>query len=390
MSIPNTPPENNHQTNGKRRKVIIRLIAFLVIFTLLTLLYWFFFIRNWVSTDDSYVNGYVINITSEISATTTSFYADNSDFVKKGELLVQLDPTDYMLKFEEAKAALALAVRQVVNLEQAVLETKAAFRSAKADHKRSLIDFENRQALVDSLAITHEDYEHSKIQTTASKALVSLYYHKVQAAIAALGTTPLDSHPIVENAKSVLRQAYVNLRRTCVFAPLDGFIAKRNIEIGKWVKPGDVMMAIISLHDVWVDANFKETQLKNIRVGQSVSISSDLYGSLVDYKGTVLGLVPGTGSVFSLLPPQNATGNWIKIVQRVPVRILLEKEQIKKFPLLLGLSTYTTVDIADRSGPFLREVSAGKAIAATTIYDIDMKKVDALINEIISSNTQVK
>jgi len=378
--------ENGNQTNGKKRKILIRFAALLLIFAIIALIYWFFFIRNWVSTDDAYVNGYVVNITSEVSATTTAFYCDNSDFVKKGTLLVQLDKTDYELTFEEAKASLALAVRQVVNLEQNVFEAKASFRSAKADFERALVDFNNRQGLVDSLAITKEDYQHSKLQTNASKALLSLYRHKVKAALAALGTTTLDAHPLVENAKAYLRQAFVNLKRSSIYAPIDGYVAKRTIEVGKRVKPGDIMMAIISLGDVWVDANFKETQLEDIRVDQSVSMTSDIYGGRVNFKGKVLGLVPGTGSIFSLLPPQNATGNWIKIVQRVPVRILLDKDQLQKFPLLLGLSIYATVDIADRSGHFLREVSAEKAVASTTIYDIDMSEVDALIDKIIINN----
>jgi membrane fusion protein (multidrug efflux system) len=382
--------KNDGETNGKRNKVIFRLSMLLILFFLIAGIYWFFFLRNKVSTDDAYVNGYVINLTSEISAATTAFYCDNSDFVKRGDLLVELNKTDFELSFENAKNDLALSVRRVVELQQDVYQAKASLYSQRALYQKANVDFVNRQGLVESLAVTREDFEHSRESMNSAKALLSLYKHRLQAAIAALGETSLEDHPFVKNAKTALRLAFANLKRTSIYAPVTGFIAKRTIEVGKWVKPGDVMLAIISLDDVWVDANFKETQLQNIRVGQEVDMTSDIYGSSVNFTGKVLGLVPGSGSVFSLLPPQNATGNWIKIVQRVPVRILLDKAQVKEFPLLLGLSIYATIRVTDQSGLFLREATPQQAVISTDIYHIPFDEIEDLIERIILENKIVK
>lgn len=374
--------------NGKRRKTIFRFFIILVLSILIAFFYWFFFLRGYVSTDDAYVNGYNVNLTSEVSSIVTAFYADNSDFVKKGDLLVQLDPTDFELKLKKAESDLALAVRQVVQLKQELWQRKASFQEQQAKYQKAVIDFENRQSLIEDLAVTQEDYEHSKIAVNAEKALLSFFRHRVLSAKSAVGNTELEKHPIVENAKTLYLQAYLNLKRTSIYAPVNGFIAKRSVEVGKWMNPKDVMMAIISLDDVWVDANFKETQLSHIRVGQAVTAISDIYGRKVQFKGTVLGLVPGSGSVFSLLPPQNATGNWIKIVQRVPVRILLDKEQVAKKPLLLGLSIYATVDISDDTGLFLREASVNpnEAIVSTTIYDLSLDEAKKNASQIIADN----
>ncbi len=375
-----------NEINGNRRKTMLSFLFFLILALLIFVVYWFFFLRNKVGTDDAYVNGYAVSLTSEVSAITTAFYADNSDFVKKGDLLVQLDKTDFTLALEKAKANLALSVRQVVTLQQNVLEAKASLNAQRQRYQKAMIDFENRQGLVDSLAVTQEDFSHSKIAMNLEKALLSLYKHRLNNALASLGNTDLNNHPQVVEAKTMLRQAYINLTRTDIYAPVDGFIAKRSIEVGKWVNPKDLMLAIISLDDVFVDANFKETQISDIRVGQPVELISDIYGRSMNFQGTVFGLVPGTGSFFSLLPPQNATGNWIKIVQRIPVRILLDREEIKQNPLLLGLSMYATVNTSDTSGHFLREISQKKAIMSTNIYHVSLEDVDRLIDEIIAEN----
>ncbi|HRD56109.1 MAG TPA: efflux RND transporter periplasmic adaptor subunit [Parachlamydiaceae bacterium] len=378
--------EGNLNGNGNRIKTVFRFFIILIISVLIGFIYWFFFLRNYVSTDDAYVNGYTVNLTSEVSSIVTSFYADNSDFVKKGQLLVQLDLTDFQLKFEKTANDLALAVRQVVQLKQDFLQAKASYVAQKAKYRKAIIDFENRKNLVEDLAVTHEDYEHSKIAVDSEKALLHFFRHKVIAARSALGVTTLEEHPLVENARTNFNQAYINLQRTSIYAPVNGFIAKRSVEVGKWVNPKDVMMAIISLDDVWVDANFKETQISHIRVGQKVNAISDIYGRSVPFKGTVLGLVPGSGSVFSFLPPQNATGNWIKIVQRIPVRILLDKEELKKNPLLLGLSIYATVDISDDSGLFLREATPLQAVVSTSIYDLNLDEAKKQADQIIADN----
>jgi len=372
--------------NGNRKKTMIRLIIILILISLFVLVYWFFFLRNRVSTDDAYVNGYMVNVTSEISGITNAFYADNTDFVKKGALLVTFDRTDYELALEEAKTALALAVRQVVQLKEDVSQAGAEIEAQALKYQKAIFDFENRQGLVESLAVTEEDFEHAQIAMESERQFLSVYHHKMQKALSALGETTLENHPIVENAKAHLRQAFINLQRTSIFAPVDGFIAKRSVEVGKWVNPKDALMAIISLDNAWVDANFKETQMEWIRIGQTVNMISDLYGSRVPFHGKVLGITPGSGSVFSLLPPQNATGNWIKIVQRIPVRISLDKDELQKNPLLLGLSIDATVDISDQSGKFLHEIPPNGPVVTTAIYEISQDEINAMIEKIVAEN----
>lgn len=296
-----------------------RLTLLALIFAVLAFFYWFYFLKEKVSTEDAYVNGFVVNVTSQVEGTVVAFYADNSDFVKKGKLLVQLDKTSFEMQLQEELNALKLAVKEVNALQK-----------------------------------------------------------KGEAAI-----TQLENHPLIENAKNAVRVAYINLERTKIMAPIDGFIAKRSVEVGKFVKPSDPLMSIISLKDVWVDANFKENQIRDIRIGQEVNLVSDLYGDKIIFKGKVSGITPGTGSAFAMLPAQNATGNWIKIVQRVPVRISLEKEQVKENPLLIGLSMNATVNTEDQSGQFLKEFYPDSEIGSTNVYAIPMDEIDAIINRTI-------
>lgn len=372
--------------NPEQKRVVKKVFLILFVLGLIGIGYWFFFLRGSVSTDDAYVNGYTVNLNAEVSAMTTAFYVNNSDFVKKGDLLIELNPTDYQLKFEKAKNDLALAVRQVVQLKEEVSQNKAQVISSKLRYRKALLDYENRAGLVDHLAITKEDYEHAKIAVEFERAQLNVFQHRLESSKALLGTTSLENHPIVKNAKQRLKLAYLDLKRTKIYAPVDGFVAKRNSDVGSFVTPNTPLLAIISLNDLWVDANFKETQIEGIRIGQPVELISDVYGREVPFTGKVYGLVPGTGSAFSLLPPQNATGNWIKIVQRVPVRILIDQEQIKKNPLLLGLSMNVTVDIQDRSLPILREVNPQKPVVSTDIYQISKNEIKELIRQIIDEN----
>ena len=312
---------NNVSTemNGKRKRIMWRLTLLALIVVVLVFFYWVYFLKGKVSTEDAYVNGFVVTVTPQVQGTVVAFYADNSDFVKKGKLLVQLDKTSFEMQLQQEINALKLAVKEVNALQK-----------------------------------------------------------KSEAP-----TTQLESHPLIENAKNAVRFAYINLQRTDVVAPIDGFIAKRSVEVGKFIKPSDPLMSIISLKDVWVDANFKENQIRDIRIGQEVNLISDLYGDKIIFKGKISGIAPGTGSAFAMLPAQNATGNWIKIVQRVPVRISLEKEQVKENPLLIGLSMHATVNVEDQSGQFLKEFYPDIEIVSTSVYAIPMDKIDAIINRTI-------
>ncbi len=380
--------ENNG--NGKRTMIMWRIAAILAFLAILGIVYWLFFLRNQESTDDAYVNGYIATLTAPVSGQVMAFYADDSELVKEGQVLVLLDPTDYALKFEEEKTALSLSVRCVMELQQTVFQRRDDVRVQKAAYSETSIDYENRKGLVDSLAVSQEEFDHAKLRLESARASLARAQHQLDSALASLGPTPLDQHPLVESSKARLREAFINLKRCVVRAPMDGYVAKRRVEVGDWIKPGSAMLAIVSLADVWVDANFKETQLADIRIDQPVLLTTDIYGGRMEYHGTVMGIVPGSGSVFSLLPPQNATGNWIKIVQRVAVRIRLKPDEVKRAPLLLGLSSYVTVNTTDLSGKFLSEVINEKRVGSTGIYELPMEEVEGLIQKIITENMLLK
>jgi multidrug resistance efflux pump len=298
--------------NSRRGSMaIILLVAFVAIACYL--LYWWFGPRLQVSTEDAYVSGNLVTITAHTEGTPIALYTDNARLVEKGQLLAELDPTDYRLAYEKARSGLQLVVREVAK---------------SADH-------------------------------------------------------PSRDHPLIAQARDALTEAYLNLQRCRIVAPVTGYIANRNIEVGTWVRPATPLMAIIPLDPLWVDANFKETQVGVIRIGQPATITTDLYGERVTYKSKVAGISPGTGRLFSLLPSQNASGNWIKVVQRIPVRIYLDKIQIKE-PLLAGVSAYVTIDITDTSGDLLASKPLTTEVTRTDAYNIPLDEVQKTVDEILT------
>jgi membrane fusion protein (multidrug efflux system) len=370
----------------KRNKVLLKIALVLLLLALLAFIYWSFFIRFHESTDDAYVNGNIVNVMSPQQGTVTTIYTDNTDFVQQGQLLLELDPTLYQLTFEQAQVELALAVREVQQLYETVQQRKADLSLKEADLKRAQEDFDSRNSLRDTQAISVEDLNHAQANLNIAKATTNLSQHELNGAIAAIGTTNLEEHPSIQNKVIALKQAYVNLKRCKILAPATGFVSQRKVQIGEWVSTTRALLSIIPLEQIWVDANFKETELSDIRIDQPVTIESDMYGSSVLYHGKILGILAGTGSVFSLIPPQNATGNWIKIVQRVPVRIALDPEELKQNPLVLGLSAYVVVDTKNQSGERLASKPIYAPIFTTSVYDVPMEPVQELIQTIIQSN----
>ncbi|MEI8125583.1 MAG: efflux RND transporter periplasmic adaptor subunit, partial [Parachlamydiaceae bacterium] len=277
-------------------------------------------------------------------------------------------------------------VREVRDQAEAVKQHSANVALKEALLARAEFDFHNRKFLVESEAVSQEDFYHSKTDYSAAQASLDLSIHQLEAAKITLGDTDLENHPLIERAKSELREAFLGLKRCSIFSPASGYIAKRSVQVGQSIQPTTPLLSVIPLNDIWVDANYKETQLRNIRIGQSVEIFADMYGNDVTFHGTVGGIQGGSGSVFSLLPPQNATGNWIKIVQRVPVRIYLDPKEIKEHPLFLGLSVYTKVDVGDTNGPMLGTRTVSKPLMKTDVFDVSFAEIDAVINEIVRSN----
>lgn len=347
---------------------------------------WFFYLRFYESTDDAYVNGNMINVTSVVHGSPIAFYADNTDFVEEGQVLVMLDDTDYRINYERQLATLASTVLQVRQAYEKVAEASANMQSIQTAYQKARYDFENRKKLIDTRAISNEDFVHARDSFTTAEQNLKAAQSRLEQAQAAVGPSSIENHPQIEAQKAAVRDAYYKLQHCTIRAPATGYIAQRTVEVGQWVTPASFLMAIIPTDYMWVDANYKETQLSNMRVGQEAHVTTDIYGSHVVYKGKVLGIASGTGSVFSLIPPQNATGNWIKIVQRLPVRISLDPDMLKTHPLRLGLSALVDVNTTDIDLPILASEPSKKVISSTKVFSLDMVEVDSRINAIIEQN----
>lgn len=379
------PIEAAPQKNG-RNKVLISLTLFLLVATLVWFLVWFLYFRFHEYTDDAYANGSMINLNSAIPGSVIAFYADDTDLVTQGQLIVQLDPTRYQVAYDEALASLAATVLDVRRLYDKVQSNKAAVETKEAVLFTANYDYQNRTRLVGSKAISNEEFVHSKDALVMAQTDLAQAQAELQVSLDATGNSPMINHPLIEKEKANVRIAYYNLKHTAIYAPASGYVAQRFVDVGEWVTPSTAMMAIIPMDYVWVDANYKETQLTKMRIGQKVIVTFDLYGSDVKYHGKVLGIAFGSGSVFSLIPPQNATGNWIKIVQRLPVRISLDPEMVKKYPIRLGISAEVHVDVTDQDLPRIAETPATKLIAATDVFDIHLEEVEKVINAVVEAN----
>lgn len=383
---PNTTPGQPIPPKGHRNRLLWGFTLFIILAGLVWLLLYIFYFQFYEWTNDAYANGNLIQINSAITGSVVAFYADNTDLVKEGQLLVELDKTDYLIKYDEALATLAATVLQVRQLYENVKASQAYLESKAVALARARYDYDNRAQLVSTEAVSKEDYAHSKDDVASAKTLYKQAEAQYEAAKAAVGNTPLQNHPLLEQAKEGVRNAYYNLKHCSIYAPTTGYVAQRTVNVGQWITPQIPMMAIIPTDYVWVDANFKETELTYMRIGQPATVWFDIYGSGVKYTGKVLGIASGTGSVFSLIPPQNATGNWIKIVQRIPVRISLDTEQIKKYPARLGISAEVTVDITNQDLPILAHEPSTEPVATTKVFDIHLDEVNKIIEKVIQAN----
>jgi membrane fusion protein (multidrug efflux system) len=349
--------------------------------------YWALIGRFEESTDDAYVAGNTVPLTARVIGTVTAIRADNTQRVQEGQPLVLLDETDARIALEQAEARLAQAVRQVQGLYQteAQQEANVSLQGARLAQSRS--DYRRDRDLIHRNFVSTQDYQHSGTQVDVDRAGLEVAEHQLAATRAAVANTALADHPEVRLAAASLRDAYVALQRTTLRAPVAGYVDKRSVQVGERVSPGTPLLAIVPLNQIWVDANFKESQLRNVRTGQPVSLTSDLYGGSVVYHGRVIGLGAGTGSAFAVLPPQNATGNWIKVVQRVPVRIGLDPEKIAEYPLRIGLSMEAVIDTHDRSGAVLQADPQPHDVYVTHVYQDEARGAGALVSRIIHQNT---
>lgn len=357
--------------------VVVGLIAFGA--------YWLLYLSHYESTDDAYVTGDVVAVTSLENATVLAIHADSTQTVKRGQLLVDLDPTRANIEMANARAELARTVRDVKSLFSRANELRALIRQREAEAQRAESSYKRRADLGADGAVAREDIDNARDELAELRAQVSVAREQLNSTLATLGGTGVADNPLVLAAAGKVRQAALFLSHMRIIAPVDGTVAQRTVQIGQHVKQGDPLMAVVPLSEVWVDANFKEVQLTDMRVGQSVELEADIYGGDVTYHGKVAGFSAGSGSAFALLPPQNASGNWIKIVQRVPVRILLDPEEVKKHPLRIGLSVQAVVDVKDKSGEMIATEVRHAPIPSKPVDDVG-PDVEAMIAETIAAN----
>ncbi len=352
--------------------------------------YWFLDARHYESTDDAYVDGDVVQVTSEVPGTVLSLKADDTQLVSAGQPLLQLDPADAKIAVANAEADLARAVRQVRGLFAQSKELKAQIDQREQAERTADEDLKRRGGLIADGAISAEELSHARDAVTTTRANVAAARQQLDQTIAQIDGTTIADHPQVLAAAAAVRNAQLALHRTELTSPVTGIIAKRSVEVGQRVAAGTPLLAVVPLDDVWIDANFKEVQLQRMRAGQPVTVRTDLYGRGVTYHGHVVGVAAGSGNAFALLPAQNASGNWIKIVQRVPVRILLDPRELKEHPLRVGLSASVRVDLRDTSGGPLVTTAVRNVPLPTQQSAGDDPTVDARIAQIIADNAGPK
>lgn len=369
-----------------RKRALMILASVVVVAGIAATLYYVLVARWHESTDDAYVQGNIVSITPQTTGTVVSIGADDGMKVVAGQVLVQIDPNDARVAYEQAAANLATTVRQVRGLFNAVDAGQADLDARMVAVRQAKADVARRSGLVASGAVSAEELAHARAQLDAAEASLGSARGQLSRNRALVDHTTLAGQPQVAAAAAQLRQAYLNLQRAAIIAPVSGYIAKRSVQLGQRVQPGTVLMSVVPLEQVWVDANFKETQLTHIRLGQPVELTADVYGNEVQYTGTLTSIGLGTGSAFALLPAQNATGNWIKIVQRVPARIAIDPKQLVEHPLRLGMSMSVDVSIRDQGGKVLPTEAQTKPVLSTTAYEKQIGEADALIERIIRDN----
>jgi len=386
--------------NPARKKALGAIVGSLLAIAAAYGVYWALVASHYESTDNAYVQSNVVQITPQVAGTVLAIGADETDYVRPGQSLLKLDPSDARVALDQAEAQLAQTVREVRALyaTNEVLKAQVALREAdlgraQVDYEKEQDDVNRRSALVSTGAVGSEEFRHATAQLAATKSAQVAAQASVMAAREQLlanealtGNTTVAQHPNVKSAAARVREAYLALRRAELPSPVAGYVAKRSVQLGQRVQPGQPVMTVVALDQPWVDANFKESQLRKLRIGQPVKLVADVYGKRVDYHGVVAGLGAGTGSAFALLPAQNATGNWIKIVQRLPVRITLDHAEVAAHPLRVGLSMDVTVDVSRTDGKMLADEPRRGVVAATAVFDRLDGEADELVQRIVNDS----
>ena len=378
---------SSNNKSQQRKKGLSIFILLLLLIAIGSAAYWFFFVKGFEETEDAYVSGNQVMVSSQVAGNISKINVDNMDPVQAGDVLLELDDTNAKLSFEQAKSNLANAVRQISQLNYTVKQLKSAVRANEITLAQAQGNLNRRVQLVKDGAIDKESFQHAKEAVELAKANLTTSQNQLEANQALLLDGPLSEQPQIQSAVSNLKQAWLNLERTKIRSPIKGYVARRNAQVGQAVSVGGALMAVVTTDQMWLDANFKETQLTHMRIGQSAEIHFDLYGKDKTFNGKVVGIEMGTGSAFSLLPTQNATGNWIKVVQRVPVRIQLDPQQLAENPLRIGLSATVKVNVTDSQGETLRNQARTTTLYSTNALQYDESAVNNLIESIIRDNS---
>jgi membrane fusion protein (multidrug efflux system) len=348
--------------------------------------YYFAVTRTEVETDDAYVNGNLVRLTPQVSGTVIAMNTDETQFVERGQILIELDPHDSEVALAQAKASLGQTVRDVAQVFAQEARDSAAVTAAQTQVAQATQDLERDRSVFAVHGVSDETLKHDEHTVRGAQAALDQARANLAGTRAQIVGAEPQTHPRVLQAEANLRTAWLAAARTRVIAPVSGYVVRRAVQLGQQVTPATEMLAIVPVDSIWIDANFKENQLRNLRIGQPVDVSTDMYGSHVSYHGKVLGLNAGTGSALAVLPAQNATGNWIKIVQRLPVRIGLDPNELTRNPLLVGLSATVHVDIHDQNGAALSRQAAWKATVSTDAYADQLSGADTAIDTIVASN----
>ncbi|HEY0803316.1 MAG TPA: HlyD family efflux transporter periplasmic adaptor subunit [Steroidobacteraceae bacterium] len=382
----NIESSSTNPQNGKRRRILLLIALIFIVIGALWAAYWVLVLAKREKTDDAYVNGNRVVISAQVSGTVIAVLTDDTQPVKAGQVLVKLDPTDAQSALSRAASALAQTVRQVRQQKATAGQYDSEIESRRVELTRAQIDLAKREPLVGAHAIAGEEVRHAQESVQMARAALTQAQRQSLSAHALVDGAAVENNPAVLQAKDVYRDAWIAAQRNAVLAPVLGFVAGRSVQLGQHIQAGEALMTVIPLHSLWVDANFKEVQLRNLRIGQKTEVRSDLYGGSFIFHGQVQGMSAGTGAAFSLLPAQNASGNWIKVVQRVPVRIRIDDNDLIKSPLRVGLSATVTVDTTNRDGPVLALEASDQPVGDTQVYTQDLEKANAEADAVVRRN----
>lgn len=379
-------PQPSANKKKKRKRVLIVLALIFVLIGIAWGVYWFLVLRHFQETDDAYVAGNQVQVMAQVSGSVNKVWFEDTDFVKKGDVLVSLDKTDAEQAFEKAQTALATSVRQTHQLMINGKQYQATITLRQTALVQAESDLKRREPLGASNLIGREELQHARDAVASAKAELDVAVQQYNANQAMILNTSLENQPAVKQSAAELRDAWLALQRTDIRSPMDGFISRRSVQVGSQISTSTPLLAVVPATNLWIDANFKETQLAGVRIGQPATVVADIYGDDVVYHGKVVGLDMGTGSAFSLLPAQNATGNWIKVVQRLPVRIELNPQDIAQHPLRIGLSTLVKIDTTSTEGSTLATSVRQQAAYSSNALAIDLAPVNQLITDIVRAN----